>query len=153
MTRATLTRFTSGPDVTLGLLYLPGDAERAKVLCYTAEDAWRSNARHLSCIPDGDYRVVPRRYHRGGYDAWEVVDVPGRSDILIHRGNSDEHVEGCIVVGRWLACLPGLGLSVARSAEAFGALWLREGGREWRLSIRPAEGLPGARLLDPQQEA
>lgn len=146
MTFATLTRFAYGPDVTLGVLAVPADLGLAGLALYTAEDAWRDNQRHLSCIPDGEYEVRPRRYNRGGYDAFGLQDVPGRTDILIHKGNSDEHVEGCIVVGRWLACLPGLGLSVARSAEAFGALYRRLGGHVWRLRIRPAEGLPGARL-------
>lgn len=139
MIRATLTRFSYGPEVTLGLLVIPG----ARVI-YTAEDAWRDNRSHVSCIPDGEYDVVPARYHRGGYDAWEILNVPDRSLIKIHRGNSDEHVEGCIVVGEWLACIPGLGLSVARSSEAFTRLYLLLGGQRWRLSIRPADSLPGA---------
>lgn len=139
MTRGVLTRFTYGPEVTLGLLVVPGER-----IFYTAEDAWRDNERMISCIPDGEYDVVPRRFNRGGYDAWEIINVPDRSQILIHKGNSDENVTGCIVVGEWLGVIPSLGISVVRSGQAFSRLYSLLGGQRWRLSIRPADGLPGA---------
>lgn len=123
-------------DVTLGILRVAG-----LELC-TAEDAWRDNQPFVSCIPEGTYVVVPRRFNRGQYDAWEVTRVPGRSLILIHRGNSDEHVQGCIVVGLRFGELAGLGASVLDSAEAFGRLYERLGGLTWTLTIEPAPGLP-----------
>jgi len=147
MTRATLTRFSYGPDSTLGLLVVPGLAP-----IYTIEDAWRDNARNISCIPDGDYEVVPSRFNKRGYDAWEILGVPSRTLIKIHIGVHAEHVQGCVIVGEWLTCVAGK-ISLARSQQAFGRLYALLGGQRWRLSIRPAEGLPGARLLDPQQEA
>ena len=139
MTKGVLTRFSYGPQVTIGTLIIPGLGH-----LFTAEDAWNDNQRRVSCIPDGEYDVVPSRFNRGNYDAWEIINVPGRSLIKIHRGNSDEHVQGCIVVGEWLDCIPGLGLSVASSARAFSRLYSLLGGQRWRLSIRPADGLPGA---------
>lgn len=87
-------RFAYCPWGTYGQIALPGDG-----VVFTAEEAWRDNADGVSCIPDGVYIVRPDRYNAGGYDALEVQGVPGRDEILFHKGNHAGHVDGCIVVG------------------------------------------------------
>lgn len=134
-----LTRIFYGAAVTLGLLRWRGE------MVYTVEDAWADNRRMESCIPDGTYRVVPRRFNRGGYDAWEITGVPGRTTILIHRGNRAADVTGCVIVGTELGVLAG-DLAVLQSAAAFAQLARDFAGREFTLDIRPEPPLRGTPL-------
>jgi len=89
--------------------------------CFTVEKPWKNNAPWISCIPPGQYEVRPRRYNRGGYAALEVLDVPNRTDILIHKGNTAEDVQGCIVPGMRLGCL-GDRWAVLSSSAAFAVI-------------------------------
>lgn len=73
--------------------------------CYTLEDPWKDNQRNVSCIPVGIYELKRDRYNRGGYDTFELQDVPQRSEILIHKGNTHHDVEGCLVLGAELGSL------------------------------------------------
>lgn len=81
----------------------------------TVELAWRDNRSKVSCIPPGRYELRPRRFNRGGYEAAEVRDVPGRTHILIHVGNWPQDVLGCIC--------PGLSQGPLRRAGAPAATW------------------------------
>ena len=81
------------PDGVFGILRL-GDLE-----LHTCEEDWNANQRRISCIPDGTYTLQRTLYIRHNYPTYEVMDVPGRSRILIHPGNTEEDVEGCILVG------------------------------------------------------
>lgn len=115
-------------------------------MIYTLEDAWLDNATMRSCIPDGLYTCRPRRFYKGGYDAIEIAGVPGRSTILIHKGNSDEDVSGCIVVGESIGILYDQ-LAVLNSTEAFRKVMRWLGDRTFRLRIRPAcDGIKAAKL-------
>jgi hypothetical protein len=88
----------SGPaqsaDGTFGTLVVPG-----RPPLQTMEDDWAGNARGKSCIPPGDYRLQRSWFYRHGFEVFEVMAVPGRSRILIHPGNTEEDVEGCIAPG------------------------------------------------------
>jgi hypothetical protein len=86
---------------------------------YSLENRWLDNRRQVSCIPVGEYELRPARFNRGGYATWEVVDVPGRSNILFHIGNTDKDTHGCILPGMAVGVLSGR-LAVLRSREAFG---------------------------------
>lgn len=66
---------------------------------YTVEDDWRGNAKSVSCIPKGTYQCKRTVYHKHNYETFEVTGVPGRSRILIHPGNTENDVEGCIAIG------------------------------------------------------
>lgn len=65
----------------------------------TVERPWIENKPFVSCIPEGCYELAPTRYNRGGYRTLEVADVEGRTDILLHRGNTYADVQGCIAIG------------------------------------------------------
>ena len=95
---------------TLGrwsVLYVPigyEHQEEQKYTCLSAENPDRGNAPGLSCIPEGEYRLVRATYHRGGYECFEIRaadggPIPGRTLVKVHRGNTDLDVEGCIVLG------------------------------------------------------
>lgn len=94
--------------VTLGVLSDP-DPNRPSVLppIYTLERPWRMNQRTISCIPPGTYIAKLDMYYGGDgvggakndYPAYELQDVPDRSEIKIHIGNYVRNVVGCIAIG------------------------------------------------------
>ena len=45
------------------------------------------------------------RYNRGGYPAYELLDVPDREDIKIHRANRATELLGCIALGNKLGSI------------------------------------------------
>lgn len=65
---------------------------------HTLELPWKENQRGISCIPKGTYKVIPHRSPKFGQCFW-VQDVQGRSEILIHQGNYNSQIRGCILVG------------------------------------------------------
>lgn len=95
MLELTLRRVTEIGNATIGHLEVPG---LDKTLC-TLEDLWRDNQTGISCIPAGTYQCV---HHDGPHfqNVWELLDVPGRSAVLIHWGNTDKDTRGCILVGK-----------------------------------------------------
>lgn len=101
---------------------------------FTVEQPWRNNTPTKSCIPIGEYQCVPRRYHRGGYDAIEIKDVPGRSHILFHKANLASQLAGCIAPGYVLGYLNG-SWAVLDSGKAFEHLMSVWGGKSFRLRI------------------
>ncbi len=127
--KVTLTRFADSPFGVFGSFSLKDGAT-----VYTVEPPWMDNRPNVSCIPCGDYTCRPQRYRRGGYDAVEVTDVPGRSHILFHRGNRMKNTRGCILVTSDLGCLYGqwAGLS---SRTAFAAFMEDYGADEFNLVI------------------
>ena len=71
-------------------------------LCVTLEESWLDNIPQESCIPAGSYEC--RRYSGTKYkNVWEVKNVPNRSAILIHWGNTEKNTAGCILVGKYYA--------------------------------------------------
>lgn len=66
---------------------------------FTLELPWKSNTKNISCIPMGTYDCVPHNSARFK-NIYRLLDVPGRSGILIHIGNYLKEIEGCILPGR-----------------------------------------------------
>ncbi len=107
MMRATLTRGQSTPEGTFGTLALDGGP-----VLHTTELPWRDNATGASCIPPGVYRCEIVNSPRFGR-VYEVRDVPGRSNILIHAANFGgdrsqgwyTELQGCIAPARSLGVL------------------------------------------------
>jgi hypothetical protein len=64
----------------------------------TLERPWLSNMVGKSCIPEGRYIAKRHRSPKFGETFW-LQDVPGRSEILFHRGNLADDSHGCILVG------------------------------------------------------
>lgn len=75
---------------------------RGKEIACTCEDPDNGNAEGKSCIPKGRYEVGPHNTPKYP-DVWEVLNVPHRSAILIHNGNTNRDTQGCILVGRAFA--------------------------------------------------
>ncbi len=77
-----------------------------EVFCFALSPPDMLNQSMVSNIPTGQYVIEPyssRKYPK----AYEVLDVPNRSKILIHAGNTAEHTAGCILVGSSVGKLKG----------------------------------------------
>lgn len=94
---ATLERLHKTEKQTLGILTLfKGGKEVFR--CHTLELPWKDNKRQISCIPEGEYKVIPRESPKFKKH-FHVLDVPGREYILIHPGNYYTQIRGCILPG------------------------------------------------------
>lgn len=123
--KLTLVRQTLTPDSTTGQLYIDGQP-----FCYTLElpviDGLPGSA-----IPEGTYPVVlaPSPKFMASTDDWvlryaqlipHIYQIPDRTNILIHWGNTASDTEGCILVGQ------SLGTNyIGNSRLAFEHLWDR----------------------------
>jgi hypothetical protein len=65
---------------------------------YTLELPWKDNKKEISCIPEGRYHGEPNDTKKYP-DTYRVLEVDGRTDILIHSGNYPRHTLGCILTG------------------------------------------------------
>ena len=73
----------------------------------TAELPWHDNKRNISCIPPGKY-VCEYYKHPDRGETYYLPSVPGRSEILIHKGNIPLlDSKGCILVGEQFETLGG----------------------------------------------
>ena len=92
-----LIRDTHSDTSTIGKLYLNGE-----MMCDTLENPWLDNQRNISCIPAGQYNVrlrLARESATRDYLHLLVQEVPNRSYILFHIGNTAKDTQGCILVG------------------------------------------------------
>lgn len=72
----------------------------------TLERAWRDNQRTISCIPSGIYSCYRHTSPKFGNTFW-VQNVPGRQEILFHKGNIDDDSHGCILIGEGFDLIKG----------------------------------------------
>ncbi len=86
---------------TIGTLMIM-EGEKPLFKCKTIELPWYNNQNNFSCIPEGIYNVIKHTSPRHG-NCFKVLDVPGRTDILIHKGNYTSDTLGCILPGAGFA--------------------------------------------------
>lgn len=75
-------------------------------ICYTLEhayDARLGDGSYIPKIPNGVY-VCSRGMHRLKsmnflFETFELQNVPGHTNILLHQGNYNNDSEGCILLG------------------------------------------------------
>ena len=111
MKEVLLERFAHTPMGVFGVLSVDGFE------CYTVERPWLDNAVNVSCVPDGVYTMERHDSPKFGPDVWELQNVPERSYILIHAGNTSKDVTGCIALGEGLR-VGGDGVTSSRKALA-----------------------------------
>ena len=70
------------------------------------ERPWDNNKPFFSCIPFGVYTCKLIHSPKFG-TVFEVIDVPGRTKILIHAANRAEELQGCIAPGTSYGILKG----------------------------------------------
>lgn len=139
--QAILTRFRSSEQGTLGTLFIP----EVNFSCYTIELPWLDNKPRISCIPIGEYKVIPYSSAKFG-QTYLLLGVPNRTGILIHTGNlaGDKskgyitHSQGCILVGKKTGLISGQ-KAVLFSVSAMVELRLAVGKNQFSLVVK--EGL------------
>lgn len=114
--QAIITRQKSDKKQTLGRLEL-FDVEGKKVFeCKTLELPDLNNLRQKSCIPKGEYTITPRTSPKYGLH-FLINNVPNRDTILIHYGNYNTDILGCILVGATHADINGDGFPDVTSSK------------------------------------
>lgn len=96
---------------TFGVL-LDEDVMRGEFIPFatTLELRWRNNIPVGSCIPAGHYECKRVKSQKFG-ETFEIANVPNRSHILFHWGNTLKDTSGCILVGEqfgYLGVLAGI---------------------------------------------
>jgi hypothetical protein len=106
-----------------------------QVFCVTLELSDKENAPSVSSIPAQQYTC--KRYSSSTYpDTFQVMDVPGRSYILFHKGNTDDNTEGCILLGQYYGKLAG-NRAILNSGNTFDEFMkILDGYDEFSLTIR-----------------
>jgi hypothetical protein len=120
--------YSDGLDSTGGLLFVNDD-----FFCFTCEDEYRAEKVYGETrIPRGKYQIKLRdaggmnekykqrySFHRG---MLHLQNVPNFEWVYIHTGNTDDHTEGCILVG-FGTDVDGGEITVSRSREAYEKLY------------------------------
>lgn len=95
---------------------------------YFIAPPWKNNEDDISCIPQGLYNVT-RGNTEHHIDVFKILNVPGRTDILIHPGNyaSNVIVSGKVHCDSKGCFLPGFdydkkSLMVKKSVDAMNYL-------------------------------
>lgn len=132
---ATLVRDPSEDTGTFGILKI------GMFSCYSLELPWRNNAQEISCIPPGKYKCRMINSPKFGY-VYEVCEVPNRTHILFHSGNTAGDVSlglksdsnGCILVGNAIGDIDGQ-RALLNSKDALKRFMSEAGGEFFLLSI------------------
>ena len=108
-----LTRIAKRKTYTIGRLAIIREVneeyktyEQEEYFCDTLEPTWRDLAHGApkvygkTAIPEGRYAVAVTWSPK--FKEWLplLLHVPGFEGIRIHAGNTPEHTQGCILVGR-----------------------------------------------------
>jgi hypothetical protein len=96
-----------GADYTIGSLYVDGeyfcdtleDTDRGLTQSMSLDDIKRIKIPHETAIPTGIYKVMVNLSPAKKRMLPRLIDVPGFSGILIHRGHTKNDSSGCILVG------------------------------------------------------
>ena len=68
-------------------------------------------------IPFGVHKCTKTTYFKGGYPTYEI-HVEGHSRLLFHKGNTEAHSMGCILVGEYYHEFDGVA-GIANSKGGF----------------------------------
>jgi hypothetical protein len=105
--KLTLQRRFLGDGYTIGSLYINGeyfcdtleDTGRGLNQSMSAEEIHKIKIPHETAIPAGEYKITVNRSPAKKRMLPRLLDVPGFSGILIHRGNTKSDSSGCILTG------------------------------------------------------
>lgn len=89
-----LRRISSGEEGTFGELFDEDTGIRQAVTCERPDNG----NQKMGCVPLGEYQVTQFDSPSKGR-VFLLHDVPGRAMIEIHKGNTIDDTEGCILVG------------------------------------------------------
>ena len=76
-------------------------------------------------LNSGIYLCVRTMYNKGGYMTFEIL-FPDHDEIKFHKGNLEDHSDGCVVVGEFFDMYKGK-VAVMSSGKAFNEFMMRYG--------------------------
>ena len=131
----TLTRVVNSRDGVMGVLVVG-----AYPVCVTLEppDGINTLEGGDSCIPPQIYDLCVWDKSPSKKWCYHINNVPGRTNILIHSGNTDDDTAGCILLGMSFGSLNGK-VAVLESRNAIKRLRrILDKSKEFILHIRKA---------------
>jgi hypothetical protein len=137
---ARLERKSDDGNQTLGKLQVFNGSGTKVFECDTLELPWKGNARSISCIRAGSYKVVGHN-SQDHPDSFHLLDLPGRDAVLIHVGNYFSDSRGCILVGNGVADINKDGLKDITESKATLAKLKAMMPPSWVLTILDAPGI------------
>ena len=96
-----------------------------EVFCVCLEPADQLNAVGKSSIPAQQYVCKRRKtsleciLNLGLTETFEIMDVPGRTNVVIHPGNTIEHTLGCNLLGASFGKLKDDKRAILNSGKTF----------------------------------
>jgi hypothetical protein len=141
----TLVRNISDEAGTYGVITCPSGLSFV-----TLELVWNNNIPFASCIPTGIYKVKWTKHPIHGW-VFQIMDVPNRSDCLIHSANIPIQLKGCVALGKAIAIFnpgsfPGIDVPVKginHSKEALTEFESEMLATDFELEIKNSEVLVG----------
>lgn len=91
--RGKIIRLDKSEDGVFGVLTLDNQA-----VCLTLERSWLGNQQNISCVPPDIYLCKRIDSPKFG-DTFQFMNVPGRTNILFHIGNTPDDSLGCVLLG------------------------------------------------------
>ena len=91
-----IVRLEESTEGTLGILRV-----QKNVRMWTLEPPDFLNEKRISSIPAQQYEMIRWNSPHFG-ETFKVKDVPGRTQILFHSGNTIQDTKGCIILGSGL---------------------------------------------------
>ena len=118
-----LVRLEESEQGTFGVLKV-----NKRVVCLTLEPKDMENQQDISSIPAQQY--ICKKVDSPGFGrVFKVTNVPGRSNVLFHIGNTDKNTAGCILLGSTYGDLNGK-RAVLGSGTAFKRFYKKLAGAE-----------------------
>ena len=112
-----LTRLIDTGEETQGYLHVINGIQSLSL--QTIELPWKDNKPNISCIPKGVYNYVKWYSPTFKTTVIRILNVPDRTNILIHPANFVRELRGCIAPGLGIKDIDGDGkLDVTKSRQA-----------------------------------
>jgi hypothetical protein len=77
-----------------------------QVFCNTLEPPDLLNKTNKSSIPAQQYECIRFQSPRFG-DTFKILDVPDRSDVIFHWGNTARDTQACVLLGQYIGSVEG----------------------------------------------
>lgn len=118
-----LIRLEESEQGTIGILKIDKEA-----FCWTLEPADRLNKPNESCIPAQQYLCRRARSPKFG-ETFMIIDVPNRTNVLFHKGNTENNTLGCILLGQTVGKLKGQ-RAILNSGKSFDSFMIAMAGAQ-----------------------